>query len=95
MKTNKEIEKDIEFQQKKIWQLPENTILERQTILLIKEFILQALAERTEEIKKEIGGKKRNDRGLKGEDLVTDWTMGYNWALEDIKTFLKKLEDNK
>ena len=38
MEINKDVEKEFEFAQKKLWQLPENTLLERQTLEFIREF---------------------------------------------------------
>lgn len=79
MKTNQEIIK--EFRDK----LSENrdTLFSREeTMLIIKaeSFILQILNERTEEIRKEV------------ERVENDITLSKVRSIEDIKTFLNKLD---
>ena len=82
-----EFEKEFEFQQKKLWQLPEETILERQTIQLIKDFCLKQKLSSLENQKKEILGICEEEQKIQIAELRQE---GYD-SLAKIITKLKKL----
>jgi len=56
----------------------------------IEDLIAEERKKWESDLIEQIEKMKRNTRGIYGENLDTDWTMGYNQAIEDLINLLKK-----
>jgi hypothetical protein len=98
--TNNELKdgwiEEFEFQQKRIWQLPENTIFERQTIQMIKDFIIKVRQESIQQERERIWGEV--EKIILETDIPNEYKMDGRFAREEEKivyVYNKALSDTK